>query len=109
MKMKAKSILLLGALVCSFGIMSCSTENVTPESTPTTNGGGNGGNNGGGTNLRPQKGLLEGFVRDTEGKPIANVTVSSGETTTTTDQNGFFALTQLNLNGQRAIVKFSSY
>ncbi len=108
MKMKAKSILLLGALVCSFGIMSCSTETVTPESTPTTNGGGNGGNNGGGTNLRPQKGLLEGFVRDTEGKPIENVTVSSGETTTTTDQNGFFALTQLSLNGQRAIVKFSS-
>lgn len=107
MKMKAKSILLLGAFVCSFGIMSCSTENVTPESTPTTNGGGGGGNNGGGTNLRPQKGLLEGFVHDSKGNALENVTVTSGTSTTQTDQNGFFALTQVALNGQRVIVKFT--
>lgn len=106
MKLQLKSLLLMGALVCSLGFMtSCSSSDDSSDA------------GGGGGNLPPTpvvdptltQAYLCGFARMSNGNPAANVTVTTGSATTTTDENGFFEFKRIKIVDGRVVVKFSGY
>lgn len=109
MKLQLKSLLLMGALVCSFGFMaSCSSSDDSSD-------------NGGGGNATPSNivpttpvnpanmkmSALSGFVFDTNGKGLAGVTVQSGTASVTTDVDGGFVFSSINAVNGRTVVRFS--
>jgi len=49
---------------------------------------------------------IAGSVRDTDGRALAGVTVTTGTATTTTDANGQFTLTEVGTVGNRAVLRF---
>ena len=59
-------------------------------------------------NGQMQKSELVGFVTDTDGQPLQGVIVTSGTARTVTNEAGGFNLGELDINGGRSIVKFSS-
>ena len=102
--MKLNKILFGTFMIATVGLMlSCSSKD-------DDNGGGNnnGGNNGGNTEVNGEmkKAELLGFVSDTEGKPLAGVTVNSGTETATTDASGSFALANIEVVQGRTVVVF---
>jgi hypothetical protein len=105
MELKVKSLLLMGALVCSLGFMaSCSSSDDTSDA------------GGGGGNLPPTpvvdptltQAYLCGFARMSNGNPATYITVTTGSATTTTDQNGFFEFKRIKIVDGRVVVKFSA-
>ena len=73
-------------------------------------------NGGGGNNPQERekevkgemkKAELLGFVKDTNGNPLAGVKVGSGTTVTTTDALGAFALTNIEVVKGRTVVDFT--
>lgn len=54
-----------------------------------------------------KKAELLGFVKDTNGNPLAGVQVGSGTAVTTTDASGAFALTDIEVVKGRTVVDFS--
>ena len=74
--------------------------------------GGNGGNQPvitPGSSVNPanmKMSALSGFVRDTDGYPLAGVTVTSGTESTRTDGQGGFVLSKVNSKNGRTVVKF---
>ncbi|MBR3478104.1 MAG: carboxypeptidase regulatory-like domain-containing protein [Bacteroidaceae bacterium] len=54
-----------------------------------------------------KKAELLGFVKDTNGNPLAGVKVGSGTTVTTTDASGAFALTNIEVVKGRTVVDFT--
>ena len=54
-----------------------------------------------------KKAELLGFVKDTNGNPLAGVQVGSGTAVTTTDPSGAFALTDIEVVKGRTVVDFS--
>ena len=74
--------------------------------------GGNGGNQPAvtpGTSVNPanmKMSALSGFVKDTDGYPLAGVTVTSGTESTRTDSQGGFVLSKVNTKKGRTVVKF---
>lgn len=106
MKLQLKSLMLMGALVCSLGFMSSCSSSSDSDS---YNGG------GGDAPYTPvvdptlTQAYLCGFARMSNGNPAANVTVTTGSATTTTDENGFFEFKRIKIVDGRVVVKFSGY
>ena len=98
--------MLMGALVCSLGFMSSCSSSSDSDS---YNGG------GGDAPYTPvvdptlTQAYLCGFARMSNGNPAANVTVTTGSATTTTDENGFFEFKRIKIVDGRVVVKFSGY
>jgi len=102
--MKLNKILFGTFMIATASLMlSCSSKD-------DDNGGGNnnGGNNGGNTEVKGEMKTAEllGFVTDTDGAPLAGVTVKSGTETTTTDASGSFDFKKIEVVQGRTVVEF---
>lgn len=51
--------------------------------------------------------MVAGFVRDSDGKPIENVTVTSGGITVKTNSDGLFSFTEIGAVSNRGVFKFT--
>lgn len=90
-------------MATSLMIASCSSDDPTP--TPDVPGG-NVVDPNAPVNGEMKDASLRGFVTDTQGKPLADVTVISGTHSTVSDKMGSFILTKADVNDERSIVKF---
>jgi len=101
--MKLNKILFGTFMIATVGLMcACSSDD--------DNGGG--GNNNQQEREKEVKGEMKkaellGFVKDTNGNPLAGVKVGSGTAVTTTDATGAFALTDIEVVKGRTVVDFS--
>ena len=101
--MKLNKILFGTFMIATVGLMcACSSDD--------DNGGG--GNNNQQEREKEVKGEMKkaellGFVKDTNGNPLAGVQVGSGTAVTTTDASGAFALTDIEVVKGRTVVDFS--
>lgn len=50
---------------------------------------------------------LSGIVKDTNGNPVAGVTVSTGESVVTTNSAGLFSFSKVNVVSNRSVVRFT--
>lgn len=50
---------------------------------------------------------LQGIVKDTDGNPVAGVTVSTGESVVTTNAAGLFSFTKVDVVANRSVVRFT--
>lgn len=86
---------MLFALCAMLTVTACSSndgDGDTVNWTPTTNG--------------MVSSAFSGFVKDIYEMPLRNVTVTSGDQTTTTDLNGYYKLDKVNAVKGRVVVKF---
>lgn len=51
--------------------------------------------------------LLSGIVKDTEGNPVADVTVSTGSSVATTNASGLFSFSKVDVVANRSVVRFT--
>ncbi|MDE7117024.1 MAG: carboxypeptidase-like regulatory domain-containing protein [Bacteroidaceae bacterium] len=51
--------------------------------------------------------LLSGIVKDTEGNPVADVTVSTGSSVATTNASGLFSFSKVDVVEKRSVVRFT--
>ncbi len=101
-----KNLLLMGLVTLAAGMFTACSD-----SDSDNGGGGIPVENNGYVPVNLPDGLanrkLAGIVKDTNGNPIANVTVTTGSVTAKTNAAGMFTLDQVWVNGNRIIVSFS--
>lgn len=106
MKMNFKNLLLLGMMALAAGAFTACSD-----SSSSSDNGENVPVDPGYVPVTLPDGLanrtLSGIVKDSKGKAISNVTVSTGTVTTKTNAAGLFTLNQVLVRGNRIVVNFS--
>lgn len=87
-------------LTCLVALVGCKPDE---PKVPNTN---NNGNNNPTETVSMQQAYLSGVVKTADNKPLAGVTVKTGSATATTDANGHFAFTSVNVVESRYVVSF---